>query len=367
MATVVMAAVLLMAQLISSLGGAASANMPLALLLTPVAPAGDGKAATPAPRSARRIALARTSVPTRLIASLVQPGELEAQAQAAEVAQVQPAPQAAAPAARLPAPAPAVARAPLVSNEHMINSVPVEQIVVLDDATRARIREIFAQGQALGRNPRAFARVGDSTMAYPPLMSNFGTPGSYRLGRYAFLQPTIDYFIGSFWHESGAVKVGMHTWTEFDPAWAPQPPCDPDEAPLACEFRLTNPAVVIIRLGANDFGDPVTFERSMRQILDFWISRGVIPILGTKPDRQEGSQNTINRIVAQIASNYRIPLWDYDKVAATIPNRGLDKDNIHMLLSKTHDYTSDVAYENGDPLEDLTCLMVLDAVRKAVH
>ena len=35
------------------------------------------------------------------------------------------------------------------------------------------LREIYANGQALGRDPHAFAKVGDSTMAWPPLLAAF--------------------------------------------------------------------------------------------------------------------------------------------------------------------------------------------------
>jgi hypothetical protein len=362
--------VIVFTQVITSMNGTAAANTPLALLRAPVHPQTSGEAATATPaRAIKKVTPIPTAAPTRLIASLVQPDQLVAQAAAAPAvevapaARVQPAQQPAAPAAKLSAPA----AVPLISNAKMINSVPLDQIVVMNDATQQRVRAIFAQGQAMGRNPRAFAKVGDSTMAYPALMLNFVNPYLYRLGQYSALQPTIDYYIGSFAHESPAVKKGMHTWTEFDPTWTITDTCQTDETPMGCEFRLTNPSVVIIRLGANDYGDPVMYDRTMRQILDFWISYGVVPVLGTKPDRQEGPQNTINGIIAELAAEYRIPLWDYDKVAATVPNRGLDKDNIHMLASNSHDYAANATYQSGDPLEDLTALMMLDAVRKTTH
>ena len=245
--------------------------------------------------------------------------------------------------------------------------MPIDQVVRLNDAVRQHLRDIFKKGQLQGRNPRAFAKIGDSTMAYPPLMADFGYARGYNLGRYAALQVSIDYYAGSFARESAAVKKGMHTWTEFDPSWAPQPPCEAGETPLACEFRLTNPSVAIIRLGANDFYDAAAFNRALRQIVDFCLLSDVIPVLGTKPDRQEGPQNTINGVIAQVAADYNLPLWDYDRIAATVPNRGLDTDNVHMLASTSHDFTALQTYRSGDPLEDLTALMMLDAIRQATH
>ncbi|MGC8780684.1 MAG: hypothetical protein ACP5UQ_07450, partial [Anaerolineae bacterium] len=51
---------------------------------------------------------------------------------------------------------------------HLLNGLPVDMIVVISDETRENVRQIYARGQALGRNPRAFAKVGDSTMLWPP-------------------------------------------------------------------------------------------------------------------------------------------------------------------------------------------------------
>ncbi len=244
-----------------------------------------------------------------------------------------------------------------------INGIPISQIVVLSDAARQRIRQIYVQGQAAGRNPRSFAKVGDSTMVYPPFLAAFEDPTQYKLGPFDYLQPAIAYFDGSFGHISGAAKKGMHTWTEFDPSWNNADLCRSDEQPLACEFRLTNPSVVFVRLGANDVPDPYTFRADLAKILDFWISRGVIPVLGTKPDRQD-ADNRINNIIRQTAATYRIPLWDYDVVAGTIPGRGLEPDQIHIRGGGSHDYTYPSTLSSGDSVEDLTALMMLDAVRR---
>ncbi|MGB8644789.1 MAG: hypothetical protein WCF84_06100 [Anaerolineae bacterium] len=244
-----------------------------------------------------------------------------------------------------------------------LNGIPFNQIIVVSDPARQRIRQIYAQGQAAGRNSRAFARVGDSTMVYPPFLAAFEDPGGYKLGPYDYLQPAIAYFAGSFGHNSPAVKKGMHTWTEFDPTWNNPDLCQPGETPLACEFRLTNPSVVIIRLGANDVPEPASFKVELEKILDFWIGKGVIPIVGTKPDRQD-ADNSINNIVRQTAVTYRIPLWDYDAVVGTIPGRGLEADHVHMRGGGSHDYTAPSTLSGGDSVEDLTALMMLEAVRR---
>jgi hypothetical protein len=259
---------------------------------------------------------------------------------------------------------PTVAR--VANSPNTLNGVPLSRIIVLTDAARQRVREIYVQGQARGHNPRAFSKVGDSTMVYPPFLATFDAPGSYKLGAYAYLQRTIARFPGSFGRTSAAVKVGMHTWTEFDPAWVSSNQCRPNEGPLECELRLNNPSIAIIRLGANDVPEPGYFSDQLRKIVEYCLANGVIPVLGTKPDRQDGPANTINKQIAQIAASYHLPLWDYDLVAGTVPGRGLVSDKIHMRGGGTRDYTSGAAFQSGDSLEDLTALMMLDAVNQAL-
>ena len=245
-----------------------------------------------------------------------------------------------------------------------INGLALSQIVVLPPTTVQHLLQIYAKGQSLGRNPRAFSKVGDSTMVYPPFLAAFDDPPSYKLAAYASLQPTIARFAGSFGRESAAVKKGMHTWTEFDPSWVALDQCRSNESPLGCEFRLNNPSIAIIRLGANDVPEPQVFAQDLTQIVQYCIANGVIPVLGTKPDRQEGPANTINKLIAQVAASNRVPLWNYDLVAGTVAGRGLVADEVHMRGGGTHDYSSAAAFQEGDSLEDLTALLMLDAISR---
>ena len=316
--------------------------------------------AAPAARSG---AVARKLLPTVMVVPPIPtPGDpVEESQPAADVPAITPQPTVV-PASV--ATGQALARVVYGGDTSGINGVSLDQVIVVNTATMAHMRQIFAEGQAQGRNPRAFAKIGDSTMAYPPLLATFDER-TYRLGKFTYLQSAINYYAGYFWRESAAVKKGMHSWTEWDPTWVNGDQCEPNEGPLPCEFRLTNPSVAIIRLGANDYLDPNMYNQTMRNMVDYCLARGVIPILGTKPDRQEGPQNTINKVVAQIATDYQIPLWDYDAVAATVPSRGLDTDGIHMVAGKTHDYGATKTFQSGDAIEDLTALMALNKVLQA--
>lgn len=244
-----------------------------------------------------------------------------------------------------------------------LNGVPIGKLVLISDSARTHLRDIYARGQSLGRNPRTISKVGDSTMVWPPFLETFDHR-TYSLGRFAYLQQTIEYHAGSFGRESVAVKKGMHTWSQFDPAWSIPELCGRDEGPLECEIRLQNPSIAIIRLGANDTASPGDFERYLGQIVKYCLERGIIPVLGTKPDRYEGESNLINNLIRKTASAYSIPLWDYDLIAGTIPGRGLEPDGLHMLGGGTRNFSSPAAMRAGDALEDLTALMMLDEIHR---
>lgn len=248
----------------------------------------------------------------------------------------------------------------------LVNGLPIDTIVVMPVAVQQNVRQIYARGQAFGRNGRAFSKVGDSTMLWPLFLVNFDW-GHYRLGNFAQLQGTIQRFAGSFARESLAVQKGMHSWGQLDPGQADATRCAAGEGPLACELRLNNPSVALIRLGANDSLEPSQYESAMRQILSTCIASGVIPVLGTKPDHYEGPENTINQIIRRLAAEYRVPLWDFDLVAETIPGRGLQADGLHLLEGGTDDYALATSLGFIGPIENLSALLALDAVSQVAQ
>jgi hypothetical protein len=248
-----------------------------------------------------------------------------------------------------------------------VNGIAATEFVILPESVQANIREIYARGQELGRDPHAFSKLGDSTIIKPQLLGLFDA-NAYNLGDYAFLQTTIDYYEGSFGRYGLASYEGLHSWSVFDPLWASQEWCEPNEDMVTCEFRYQNPSLFIIRLGSNDSGSPSGFRQNLREVVAFTLEQGVIPVLGTKADRFEGEGNVNNDIIREVATEYQVPLWDYDIVAETLPNRGLDPaDNVHMVPRTLHDYTQRDAFTWGHPVQDLTLLMVLDAVRQVLE
>jgi hypothetical protein len=246
-----------------------------------------------------------------------------------------------------------------------VNDLPFDSFVGMDSMVIDHMREIYASGLVLGRNPQAFSKAGDSTIESPYFLGRFdGSP--YNLGAYHYLQAVIDHFKGSYGRKSQAVRVGQHSWTLLNPAWADKAQCQADESPLACEFRLNNPSVVILRLGANDAGVPKLFDKHMRVVVEYSIERGVIPVLSTKPDQRQGTEQ-INEIVRKIAADYRIPVWDFVRVSDTLPGRGLGADGVHLTSFHQHDYTLPQALQRGHGAQNLTALIVLDEIWRVVE
>lgn len=246
-----------------------------------------------------------------------------------------------------------------------LNGILLDQIIVLPELTRQNVANIFMIGQALGRNPRAFSKLGDSIIENPHFLVRFDG-GPYNLGEYAYLQPVVDYYAGSFSRQGVAVRRGLHSWSVFDPMFATSG-CAPGEHMVACEFRQNNPSVLFIRLGTNDVGVPGSFDRNLRQLVEYCITNGVIPVLGTKADRFRDPADTNNGLIRQIAADYRVPLWDFDRIAQTLPNRGLDRDGVHLTTFFAHDYTQPNALQRGHGVNNLTALMMLDAIVRATQ
>lgn len=245
-----------------------------------------------------------------------------------------------------------------------VNALSAEVFLIMPEEVKDHIRQVHALGAKLGRDPQAFSKLGASVTDTFHFLGRFDT-GPYDLAQYTYLQPAIDHYSGSFERDSVATVRALHSAAVFDPLWATQRECKGNESVIECEFRLHNPSIMIIYLGTNDLGPGRRFEENMREIIEYLLENGVIPIMTTKADRFEGEDNRNNIIVQSLAAEYRIPLWDYDRVAETIPGKGLGEDEVHMTFFDPYDYTMPRAYETGYGMLNLTALMMLDAVWQA--
>jgi len=247
----------------------------------------------------------------------------------------------------------------------VLNGVPTGDVIGIDGEVATNIRQIYARGQELGRDPSSFSRLGASIIATRHFLGRWDT-GPYDLGPYIHLEPVIAAYQGSFDRVGEAALRGLTALAVFDPTWANEEDCLANEPVIDCEIRLHNPSILFIVLGTNDKWDAVGFDKNLRKVVEHTIDQGVIPILATKADRFEGDDNRNNVTIRQVSADYRIPLWDFDLIAETLPGRGMGDDDVHLVIFDYYDYKMELAYESGYGLYNLTALMMLDEVWRII-
>ncbi|MBE0682631.1 MAG: SGNH/GDSL hydrolase family protein [Anaerolineales bacterium] len=230
-------------------------------------------------------------------------------------------------------------------------------------------REIYKRGQELGRDPNHFSKVGDCQTNTGFYLVDFDNDGAYNLGEYAYLQDTIDYYEGSFSRTSLAMRDGYNVAAILTPLRADPKQCEKNENPIACEFRLHNPSIAIISLETNFNDRPADdYGKYMRQIIEYSIEQGVVPILATKGDNLEGD-HSINAEIAEIAVEYDIPLWNLWAALQPLPNHGHStelNDGFHLSFSRNF-FDKPKNMLSGWPWRNLTALQALDAVRMGLQ
>jgi len=234
-------------------------------------------------------------------------------------------------------------------------------------------REIYYHGIEMGRDPHAFSKIGDCQSITTYFLKNFDQPDFYNLGDYNTLQETIDWFSGSFSRDSLSVKGGLNAAAILSPLRADPKVCDSNENPIACEFRLHNPSIAIISLEEWWLNHPEKYESYMRQIIEYSIQNGVLPILATKADNLEGN-HVINQIIARLSLEYDIPLWNFWHAVQPLQNHGLIKvdpsgkvDMFHLTRRVGYYFFNNpIARRSGWAVRNLTALQVLDAVRRGL-
>jgi hypothetical protein len=193
--------------------------------------------------------------------------------------------------------------------------------------------DIFQHGQELGRNPNAFSKIGDCQNIKEAFMGFFDRQNVFLSETQQGLQETLDNFHGYFNRDGYAVEGGLNAPSSLNPLMADPNACQPDENPLMCEVRNNNPAYAFVSFELWYTGRSAeNYETYLRQVLDYLISQGVVPILLTKADNTEGDFS-INYTIAKLAYEYDIPMVNWWYTAQTLPNNGMDaerNDGFHI-------------------------------------
>ncbi len=239
---------------------------------------------------------------------------------------------------------------------------------VVPQGVSQRMIEVYQRGLARGRDPAHFSKFGDCQSVNPYFLTMFDT-GDYRLGEtYAYLQPTIDHFAGSWGRDSFAVKGGLNVAAVQTLYWTDPTNCGVDKSPMECEIDNYNPSIVLISFETWWADKPASlYETRLRSLVDFVLSQDAVPILATKADNVEGDYG-INAAIARVAYEYGIPLWNFWAATYPLEGHGVTEDGFHLTGFGTRSYFDDaVRMELAWPWRNLTALQAIDAVYRALN
>ena len=228
------------------------------------------------------------------------------------------------------------------------------------------MRVVYEKGLALGNDPKHFSIIGDCQNVSSYFLSVYDHPGEFSLGQdYANLQPTIDYYQGSFSRKSLAVKGGFNVAAVLSPLRADPKSCNQGESPLDCELRTWRPSIVFVSMETWWSEKPAQeYDKYMRRVIERILTTGAVPIIATKADNLEGD-HAINATIAQIAYDYDLPLWNFWAAVQPLPNHGLSSDHFHLTFARNF-FDDPVRMKSAWPWRNLTALQTLDVVHRGL-
>ena len=230
---------------------------------------------------------------------------------------------------------------------------------------------LYQAGIENGNDPHVFTKIADCQNVARFFLGFFDYD-TYELGDdYAYLQEVIDQFEGSFERDGASTQSGFNVAAVLTPFSVPEEyldACEQGESPVDCEMRLVHPSITFISLEQNWSGkSPEKYGDYLRMIVEKTIEAGSLPILVTKADNVEGD-HSINQMIATIAVEYDIPLWNFWAAVQDLPAHGVSEDGFHLTVGDRSlmDFTDETYMKWGVSMRNLTGLQTLDAVWQAV-
>jgi len=255
-------------------------------------------------------------------------------------------------------------------------------IPVIDSSMLAHLTAIHEEGLRLGNQDSAFSKVGDSITASGSFLTELGSSAydlgdPALLGGHAELAPTIAYYRSVSVDSSGNSSFD-HTSLAAAGGWMSQTLLTgfPGGSPLTRELAATRPAIALIMIGTNDAiagTDPALFRFNLTLIADTALSMGVIPVLSTIPDSTllggifEPRVLALNQVIADVAAQLQVPLWNYWLATHPLPGEGVDALGVHPSQSPLGSGVfTDVGLLSGYNVRNFTGLEVLRELKTQV-
>ncbi|MDK2980064.1 MAG: hypothetical protein PWQ55_411 [Chloroflexota bacterium] len=222
-----------------------------------------------------------------------------------------------------------------------------QQWPIIPEVTN-KAREVYATGKELGVNPQSFSKIGDCQNIKESFMGLYDLNRYYLTPEQADWQETIDNFSGYFNRDGKAIEQGLNVAAALSPLQADPEQCQAGESPLACELRVANPSFAFVSFERwwPDVTPPDQYEKYLRMVLDTIMAHGTVPILVTKADNVEGNQQ-LNLIIAKLAYEYDLPLYNWWRAAQPLPYRGMDPERNDGFHISVEAWTERSAYALG--------------------
>ena len=196
---------------------------------------------------------------------------------------------------------------------------------------------IFVSGNQKEVDSKSFSKIGDCQNIKEAFLGIYDLEGRYFLREdEKDWQETIDNFTGHFNKDGMAIEQGLNVAAALSPLHADPDVCEPSESPLQCELREANPSFAFISFERwwPKKTTPDVYEKYLRIVILATIDHGTVPILVTKADNVEGNHQ-INLIIAKLAYEFDVPLYNWWRAAQLLPHRGLDpnrNDGFHISI-----------------------------------
>lgn len=149
-------------------------------------------------------------------------------------------------------------------------------------------------------------------------------------------------------------------------------------SPTMRELQSINPRFAVIMFGTNDIehGRPDHYARRMNRLVETLTARGVIPVMTTimpRDDRVSADQvvDLYNTVVRGVAQRHQVPLVDFHRELAQLPDHGLSRDgvhpNVHFVSGRARGCDlGEEGLQHGYNIRNLITLQALDRLRRVV-
>lgn len=232
-----------------------------------------------------------------------------------------------------------------------------------------RLRQLAAHGDL---DDDEFIKVGASATVNRNFLRCLSGPRVV-WGEHEDLETTRAFFDHDSGHnpylrDSLSATVGWHAGRAV---WGSPPP-------LVQEARDTDARFAVVMYGTNDIelGRPHLYASLMGRLVRMLTVRGVIPVLTTIMPRDDDPDSDryvslYNAVVRGIAQSEQVPLIDYHRELAALPDHGLASDGIHPNVRFVRHHPRGCEFDArgltyGYNIRNLITLRALDRLRRHV-